>query len=210
VGDSVIVGRLRAGDERAFAEVVDAYTPGMLRLARMYGVSRNAAEDVVQETWLRALRALDSFEERAGFRTWVYAILANCARRRAETDSRSVPLADLSSQGEREEPAVEPTRFFPAGHPRWAGMWTTHVEGWESIPDERLLAGEARQRFRAAIEELPPRYAVVFVLRDVEGWTSDELCSLLGLTPENQRVLLHRARSRIRSLLEEYFSEDTA
>lgn len=208
MGDTQIVERLRAGDEQAFAEVVDAYTPAMLRLARMYGVSRNAAEDVVQETWLRALRALDSFEGRASFRTWVYAILANCARRRAERDSRSVPLAELSSEGE--EPAVDPVRFFPAGHPRWAGMWTTLVAGWESIPDERLLAGEARARFRAAIEELPARYAVVFTLRDVEGWTSDEVCSLLGLTPENQRVLLHRARNRIRSLLEEYFSEDAA
>lgn len=210
MSDRAIVERLRAGDERAFAEVVDAYTPGMLRLARMYGVSRNAAEDVVQETWLRALRALGSFEGRASFRTWVYAILANCARRRAERDSRSLPLADLSSESEREEPAVDPGRFFSARHPRWAGMWSTLVEGWDAIPDERLLAGEARDRFRGAIEELPARYAVVFVLRDVEGWTSDEVCSLLGLTPENQRVLLHRARNRIRSLLEEYFSEDAA
>lgn len=201
-----MVERLLAGDEGAFAEVVDSYTPAMLRLARTFGLGLATAEDVVQETWLRAVRALHTFEGNSSFRTWVFAILANCARRRLESERRAVPLVDLS--GVADEPAVDESRFFPPGHPRWAGMWTTLVDAWESIPDERLLAGEARERVRAAIDELPPRYAVVFVLRDVEGWTSGEVCGLLDLTPENQRVLLHRARNRIRALLEQYFESE--
>jgi len=203
--ESLLVDALRSGDETAFAQVVDRFTPAMLRLARVYGLGVDAAEDVVQETWIRVLRSLDQFEGRSSFRTWLFVILGNCARRRSETESRSVPVAGF----EREDgPSVDESRFFPAQHPRWAGMWTTLVDSWETIPEERLLAGEARERFREAIEALPARYAAVFVLRDVEGWSSDEVCELLDLSPENQRVLLHRARTRLRSALEEYLGSD--
>jgi len=197
-----IVQGLRAGDESVFAEVVDRFTPSMLRVARGYGLSAAAAEDTVQEAWLRVLRSLDRFEGRSSFRTWLYVILGNCARRRAATERRSVSLD--ATGGGAAEPAVAESRFFPADHPRWAGMWTTLVDSWDSLPEERLLAEETRKRFRAAIDALPARYTVVFVLRDVEGWPSEDVCALLGLTPENQRVLLHRARSRIRAGLEEY------
>lgn len=201
-GESRLVNGLRAGDEGVFAEVVDRFTPSMLRVARGYGLSTAAAEDTVQETWLRVLRSLDRFEGRSSFRTWLFVILGNCARRRAATERRTVSL-DVSG-GSAAEPAVVESRFFPADHPRWAGMWTTLVDSWDSIPDDRLLAGETRERFSAAIDALPERYAVVFVLRDVEGWSSEDVCALLDLTPENQRVLLHRARARIRAGLEEY------
>lgn len=194
---------LRAGDEAAFAQVVERYTPAMLRIARSYRVGQSAAEDIVQEAWLRALRALDRFEGRSSFRTWLFAILGNCARDRVEADGRSLSVGGLD-----EEPAVEAGRFFGDDHPRWAGMWTTLVDSWDAVPHEQLLAGEARRRFRDAIDELPDRYATVFVLRDLEGWSGDEVCGLLDLTPANQRVLLHRARNRIRAALEAYFGEE--
>jgi RNA polymerase sigma-70 factor, ECF subfamily len=202
--ESRLVQRLKAGDENVFAEVVDRFTPSMLRVARGYGLGVAAAEDTVQEAWVRVLASLDGFEGRSSFRTWLFVILGNCARRRAATERRSV---SLDSAGSAPEPAVDDSRFFPADHPRWAGMWTTLVDPWDSVPDERLLAEETRKRFRAAIDALPARYTVVFVLRDVEGWPSEDVCALLGLTPENQRVLLHRARSRIRAALEEYLED---
>ena len=198
-----LVRALRDGDEEAFVQVVDRYTPAMLRLARVYGLGAAAAEDAVQETWVRVLRSLERFEGRSSFRTWLFAILGNCARARVESERRSVPLAAFDA-----EPRVDERRFFPPEHPRWAGMWTTLVDSWEAIPDERLLAAEARMRFREAIDALPTRYATVFVLRDVEGWSSDEVCVLLDLTPENQRVLLHRARTRLRAALEEYLGSE--
>lgn len=206
VDEAGVVARLRAGDERAFAQVVDAYTPAMLRLARLVGLGPAAAEDAVQDSWLRAVRGLDGFEGRSSFRTWLFTILTNCARKRLAADGRTQPFGDLD--GGPADPVVDDVRFFPPSHPRWAGMWTTLVESWDSIPDDRLLAGEARQHFRDAIEELPERQAAVFLLRDVEGWSSEEVCEVLELTPENQRVLLHRARNRVRARLEEYFAGD--
>ena len=173
----------------------------MLRVARLYVRGDAAAEDVVQETWLRVLESLDRFEGRASLRTWILVILGNCARRRLEREGRTIPVAAV----EPREQTVDATRFFPDGHPRWAGMWSTLVADWESIPDERLLAGEARDRFTAAIAALPARQAAVFTLRDVEGWSADEVCVLLELSPGNQRILLHRARARIRASVEEYF-----
>ncbi len=174
----------------------------MLRVARLYSRSQEVAEEVVQETWLRVLQSLDSFEGRSSLRTWLFVILGNVARTRAEREGRSTPLASL---GDDDEHAVSEDRFFPSSHPRWAGMWSTLVDAWDAIPDERLLAGEALGKLRAAFAQLPGRYAAVFMLRDVEGWPADEVCSVLGLTPANQRVLLHRARSRIRASLEDYF-----
>ncbi len=203
IGEIALVRALQAGDEATFERVVAEHTPAMLRVAGAYRVGQAAAEDIVQEAWLRALRALDRFEGRSSFRTWLFAILGNCARDRVEVDGRSISVGGLD-----DEPAVEPGRFFGGEHPRWAGMWTTLVDSWDSVPDEQLLAGEARERFRQAVDELPERYAIVFVLRDLEGWTSDEVCVLLDLTPANQRVLLHRARNRIRAALEAYFGEE--
>lgn len=192
---------LQAGDESAFVALVDRYGPTMLRVARLYVRSEVTAEDVVQETWLRVLESLDRFEGRSSLRTWILVILGNCARRRVERDGRTVPVAAV----EPGEPTVDGSRFFPDGHPRWAGMWSTLVANWEDIPDERLLAGEARERFTAAIAALPTRQAAVFTLRDVEGWSADEVCMLLALSAGNQRILLHRARARIRASVEEYF-----
>ena len=201
--ESLFVDALRSGDETAFARAVDRFTPTMLRLARVYGLGVDAAEDVVQETWLRVLGSLNQFEGRSSFRTWLFVILGNCARGRSEAERRSVPVSSFETEG---SPSVDESRFFPAQHPRWAGMWTTLVDSWEALPDERLLARETRDRFGEAIDALPARSAAVFVLRDVEGWSSDEVCVVLDLSPENQRVLLHRARTRLRAVLEEYLA----
>ena len=199
-----LVDGLRRGDEQTFAHVVERYTPTMVRLARVYGVTAAAAEDVVQETWLRVLRSLDSFESRSSFRTWLFAIFANCARSRAGADRRSVSLSTLDTTSS----GIDESRFFSPQHPRWAGMWTTLVDSWETVPDERLLTREAQAHLRAAIDALPARYAAVVVLRDFEGWSADEVCALLDLSAENQRVLLHRGRTRLRAALEEYVRSD--
>lgn len=180
----------------------------MLRVARLYVHSHAVAEEVVQETWLRILGAIDDFEGRSSLRTWIFVILGNCARRRAEREGRYV---SLTAHGEdQDEPAVDPARFFPAEHPRWGGMWTTLVDGWEHVPDAVLMSREAGERITEAVQALPANYATVFTLRDIEGWDSGDVCALLGISAENQRVLLHRARSRIRAALEQYFEADVA
>lgn len=204
--DAAVLERLRDGDESAFAELVDRYGGRMLRVARLYVSSDAVAEEVVQETWVRVLDGLDGYEGRSSLRTWLFAIHVNCARRRAQREARSTPLASLAAA--EDEPSVSPERFFPSSHPRWAGMWTTLVDTWDTVPDEVLLGEEARERLAAALADLPPRAALVFSLRDIDGWPADEVCELLELTPANQRVLLHRARTRIRAALEEYFGVD--
>jgi RNA polymerase sigma-70 factor (ECF subfamily) len=180
----------------------------MLRVAKLYVRSHAIAEEVVQETWLKILSAIDTFEGRSSLRTWIFVILGNCARRRAEREGRYVSFT--AHDDDREEPSVDPARFFPGDHPRWGGMWTTLVSGWEALPDDVLVSGEARERITEAIEALPANYATVFTLRDIEGWDGADVCALLGISAENQRVLLHRARSRIRAALEGYFERDVA
>jgi RNA polymerase sigma-70 factor (ECF subfamily) len=175
----------------------------MLRVARIFVRDREAAEEVVQEAWLQVLRAIDGFEGRSSLRTWIFVILGNCARKRAERESRYV---SFTAQVETSSVAAE--NFFPGDHTRWAGMWTTLVDSWSNVPDDVLLSTEARAHIAEAIEALPPNHAAVFTLRDIEGWAGSDVCELLGISAENQRVLLHRARSRLRAALEEYFERD--
>lgn len=202
--DAALLDALRAGDEDAFVTLVETHTPAMLRVARLYVRTQASAEEVAQETWLAVLNGLDRFEGRSSVRTWIFAILGNTARKRAERERRSVPVTSLEHG-----PSVPDDRFFDTPH-RWAGMWSTLVDPWDEVPEEELLGSEARRRLSEALRALPARYAVVFVLRDVEGWSADEVCALLGLTDENQRVLLHRARSRVRAALEAYFEKEPA
>jgi RNA polymerase sigma-70 factor (ECF subfamily) len=198
-----LIDALRAGDERSFAELVDTHASSMLRVARLFVRSHAVAEEVVQETWIQILGAIDAFEGRSSLRTWIFVILGNCARRRAEREGRYV--AFTARQTEHAEPSVDASRFFREDHPRWGGMWSTLVNGWQNVPDDELLSNEARARIIEAVEALPTNYATVFTLRDIEGWDSHDVCTLLGISAANQRVLLHRARSRIRAALEEYF-----
>jgi RNA polymerase sigma-70 factor (ECF subfamily) len=201
--DARLVAALRAGDEAAFVRLVDRYHGSLLRLARLY-VAPAAAEDVVQETWLGVLRALDRFEGRASLKTWLFRILVNRARTRAARDARTIPFSRLVQlETETTESAVDPARFLSADDPCWPGHWLLPPSA-EELPEQRLLAGELRERVRAAVAALPPAQREVVTLHDVEGWTAHEVCRLLGLSDANQRVLLHRGRSKVRAALESY------
>jgi RNA polymerase sigma-70 factor (ECF subfamily) len=206
--DAGLVRALRDGDEAAFAALVDRYGPSMLRLAMMYVSSRAVAEEVVQETWLAVLTGIDRFEERSSLKTWMFRILTNKAKTRGEREGRTVPFSSLGDP-ERDEPAVDPDRFVDTGVPG-RGPWATPPRALDRIPEDRLLAREAQERIVAAIRALPSAQRAVITLRDVDGLTSEETCDVLGLTEGNQRVLLHRARSKVRAEFERYVEEGTA
>jgi RNA polymerase sigma-70 factor (ECF subfamily) len=205
-GDEQVVARLRRGDAAAFAEVVDSIGPTMLRLALVYVGSRAVAEEVVQEAWIGVLGSLDRFEGRSTLRTWICAIAINAARKRGAREGRSVPVSALGDGGDE---LVDPDadRFFSPSHPRWAGNWSSAVHDWRDVPEERLLSRETRTVLSAAVARRPASQRAVFVLHDVEGWSGEEICNVLGLTGTNQRVLLHRARTRLRRALESYFDQ---
>ena len=207
--DAELLVALRAGDEAAFATLVDRYGPLLLRVARMHVRTEAAAEDVVQETWLGVLRGLERFEGRSSLKTWLVRIAQNRARTRGERDARSVPLSSLAGAGEEDGPTVDADRFLDDGHPRWPGHWAAAPRPWE-MPEARLLGRETLEVVREAIAALPERQAAVIALRDVEGLTSEEVCDLLDLSEGNQRVLLHRARARVREALAEHLSEEAA
>ena len=199
IDEEELVARLRAGDDTAFAFLVDTYFQSMIHVARGYVATKEAAEDVVQETFLGVIRGLAAFEGRSSLRTWMFRILVNRATSRGEREGRVRPFSSLGEDG----PTVDPDRFEASG--RWKGFWTdppTHRE----IPEANVLAGEIGARLTAAIAELPAAQRAVIELRDVQGLTSVEVCELLDLTEANQRVLLHRARARVRLLLEEYLT----
>jgi RNA polymerase sigma-70 factor, ECF subfamily len=194
---------LRSGEESAFAALVDRYSASLLRVALVYVRDRAVAEDVVQETWLGVIRGIDRFEGRSSLKTWIFRILANTAKTRGERERRTVPFSALNGTGPA-EPAVEPERFLDADHATWPGHWASAPASWEDVPEDRLLAGETLDRIREAIAELPATQAQVITLRDVEGWGAEEVCDLLGISEGNQRVLLHRGRSKVRRALEDY------
>jgi RNA polymerase sigma-70 factor (ECF subfamily) len=202
-----LVEALRARDEDAFAELIDRYQSSLVRVAMMYVGSRAVAEDVVGETWLAVLRGIDGFQGRSSLRTWIYRILTNTAKTRAQRERRSVPFASLGDGDDG--PAVDPDRFLPPGDPA-AGAWASPPRGWEGLPEATLLGAETRAVIDAAIEQLPPTQREVIRLRDVEGFSSGEVRVLLELSETNQRVLLHRARSKVRAALERYLAEDVA
>jgi RNA polymerase sigma factor (sigma-70 family) len=197
--DPDLVAMLRAGDQAAFAAVLDAWSRGMMRAARAFVASDEAAEDVVQETWLAVIRGIDRFEGRSSLRTWVYRILINTAKTHGLRDRRTVPLT-----GDDDGPTVDPGRFQgPDG--RYPGHWRQAPAAWPSA-ESTVLARETRRALDAALADLPQRQRIVITLRDVDGYTSDEVCAILDITAANQRVLLHRARATVRGRLERYFA----
>ncbi len=200
-----LLAALREGDERAFEAVVQAYHSSLLRLATSYVRSRAVAEEVVQETWLAVLSGLSRFEGRSSLKTWIFAILINRAKTRAVREQRSVPFTSFAEVQEPEEPAVELDRFFPPDHPRYPGRWMLAPTPW-TVPEESLLAGATRQVILQTLEQLPRAQRVVITLRDIEGWPAEEVCGLLGVTDANQRVLLHRARNKLRAALERHLA----
>ena len=204
VDDSRLVEALRDRDERAFEQLTREYNASLLRVAQIYVTSRAVAEEVVQETWLGVLKGIERFEARSSLKTWIFRILTNIAKTRAQREGRTLPFSALERPGAVPEPAVDPERFLPPEHERWPGHWSAKPEPW---PEDRLLAAEARTVVEEAIEGLPPAQRAVISLRDIEGWSSEETCNALGVTETNQRVLLHRARSKVRRALENYVSE---
>jgi RNA polymerase sigma-70 factor (ECF subfamily) len=203
--EAALVAALRAGDEDAFMEVARAWGPQMLRVALMYVPTRAIAEDVVQETWLAVLRGIDRFEGRSSLRTWVFRIVVNRARTRGAREARSVPFSSLEQEAGGSEPSVDADRFRDAAD-RWPGHWTNAgtPRSFDELPEQRLLAGETLRVVEEAIAQLPPAQRAVITLRDIEHWDPAEVCSLLDVSEGNQRVLLHRARSKVRQSLEEY------
>jgi RNA polymerase sigma-70 factor (ECF subfamily) len=205
--DEHLVALLRAGDESAFAQLVEVHHATMLRLAMGYVHDQQVAEEVVQEAWLGVLRGLDRFEERSSLKTWIFHILANTAKTQAVRERRSMPLSALPDPpAESFEPAVEPERFLPLDAPRWPGHWVSFPQGWGDAPEERLISWETKSQIRAAIDALPPSQREVVSLRDVHGCSAEEVCSALRISEANQRVLLHRGRSRVRRALELYLT----
>jgi RNA polymerase sigma-70 factor (ECF subfamily) len=194
--DLRLVRRLRAGDESAFMELVERYNGSLVRLARTFVSSQAVAEDVVQEAWIGVLRGIDRFEGRSSLRTWIYRILANTAKTRGTREARSVPFASLGDDAEGA--TVDADRFLVSGG------WASFPRTWSDQPETRLLGDETNAVITAAIDSLPPRQAAVIRLRDVDGFSSAEVRELLDISEVNQRVLLHRARAKVRVALEEY------
>jgi RNA polymerase sigma-70 factor (ECF subfamily) len=199
--DAWLVDGLRAGDEAAFAAVMREYGGAMLRVAQMYVSSRSVAEEVVQEAWLGVLKGIGRFEGRSSLKTWLFRIVANTAKTRGMREARSIPFSALGEADD--EPAVDPDRFLGDGE-RFPGHWGAPPRRW--APEGELLSQETLDVIEREIERLPPAQRAVITMRDVQGLTSDEVRNALELTETNQRVLLHRARSKVRAALEEYMT----
>jgi RNA polymerase sigma-70 factor (ECF subfamily) len=208
--DRRVVEGIRAGDERVFIELVELYGPLMLRVAMLYVRTRAVAEEVVQDAWLGALRGIDRFEGRSSFKTWLFKILTNTALSRAEREGRTLPFSSLTNSDlEPGARSVDPDQFLPEGD-RWANYWASAPTRFDELPESRLLSAETLGLVQSVVETLPESQRAVLTMRDIAGFGSDEVCSTLGISEANQRVLLHRARTKVRQVLESYVNEDRA
>jgi RNA polymerase sigma-70 factor (ECF subfamily) len=205
--DSQIVAAILNGDEAAFEALVRRYHESMVRIAITFVRSRAVAEEVAQETWIAMLNGLEGFEGRAPLRTWLFRILTKRAITRGVREQRTVPFSALADDDEAVVPAE---RFLGADHPLYPGHWATPPRRWDELPEARLLARETREQVLAAVDELPPAQRAVIVLRDLQELDAAEVCELLDLSDGNQRVLLHRARAKVRAALEAYFNQEAA
>jgi RNA polymerase sigma-70 factor (ECF subfamily) len=199
--DRTVVAALRGGDERAFEALVERYHRSLVRIALMYVRDRAIAEEVAQETWLAVLEGIERFEGRSSLKTWIFRILTNRAKTRGERERRQLPISALAGD---DEPEVPLERFLGPDDPHRPLGWAVPPRAW---PEERLLMSETVGRVRDAIAQLPPAQQAVIGLRDVEGLSADEVAKALDISAGNERVLLHRARSRVRRELEEYFDQ---
>jgi len=208
--DVPLVDRLRAGEADAFAEIVRAWSPMMLRVARSYVSTAASAQEVVQDAWLALIRGIDRFEGRSSLRTWMLAILGNLGRSRGVREARTVPLSSVGP-AQDDRPLVDPDRFRGPDD-QWPRHWTPvgQPRPWPRSPEEATVAAEGRSLLAAGMAQLPERQRRVVALRDVHGLSSEEVCSILGLSASNQRVLLHRGRSRLREHLELYYAADAS
>jgi RNA polymerase sigma-70 factor (ECF subfamily) len=204
--DFELIASLRAGDEAAFVSLIERYNAGMIRVARLYMRDRSLAEEVVQEAWLGVLRGLHGFQARSSLKTWIFRILLNCARTRAVREQRSIPFsAAAEALVEGADPAVDSSRFRGPQDP-YHGGWVSFPPSWGQAPEQRVLSSEVRQLIAAAVDQLPPAQREVVVMRDVQGWSAEEVCQVLRVSEANQRVLLHRGRSKLRCALAQYLA----
>ena len=199
-----LVEGLRAGDEAAFVELMRLYGASMLRIAQLYVRSRAVAEEVVQETWLGVIKGIGRFEGRSSLKTWLFRILTNTAKTRAVREGRSIPFSALAGE-EEDAPSVDPDRFLGPDE-RFPGHWSAPPSSWAGEPEQRLEAAETLEVIKREIDRLPPAQALVITMRDVDGFSSEEVCNALDISETNQRVLLHRARTKVRRALEEYLA----
>jgi len=205
--EAELIERLRHGDEAAFTWLVDTYSPSLKRLALAFVSDDEVAEEVVQETWLAVLTGIGRFEGRSSLKTWLFKILTNRAKTRGVREKRTVRFSELGPEDEY-GPAVSPERFLPPDHPNFPGHWSIPPHPWSGMAEQAVLRRETMEVLRRGLEQLPRSQRTVVTLRDVDGWPAHEVCAALELSEANQRVLLHRGRSRLRSILETYFAED--
>jgi RNA polymerase sigma-70 factor, ECF subfamily len=206
IDEPQLISALRAGSDSAFMQLVDAYHAKMVRLAQSFVGDAMVAEEVAQEAWLGVLRGVQRFEGRSSLQTWIFTILTNCARTRAQREQRTLPFSDVFAFEDDDEPTVAPGRFQQEG--RWRGHWQNGPSSWRELPENRILAQETLDLVRAAIETLPPNQRTVILLRDVDGVEAADVCNILQISESNQRVLLHRARAKVQAALARYLSED--
>ena len=198
-----LVARLRAGDRDAFREAVNAHNPTLLRIAETFVPSRAVAEEVVQETWIAAIKGIDRFEERSSLRTWLVRIAVNIARTKGVKERRTVPMSSLERDDDT-GPAVDPSRF---SGPPGRGGWSRPPTSWSDSPEAVATSRETFAFVLETVKKLPEKQKWVVMLRDVEGWPSSDVRDLLNLSEGNQRILLHRGRSVLRNALETHFGE---
>jgi RNA polymerase sigma-70 factor (ECF subfamily) len=207
--ETTLLTALRAGDETAFATLFEKYHAALVRLATVYTNDRKVAEEVAQETWLGVFQGVHRFEGRSSLKTWIFTILINRAKTRGQRESRSLPFSALGEiDSDSDESAMDADRFTSAkDSAEWAGHWTQHPRHWDDLPETQTLTKEGGAHIRAAIAALPLVQRQVITLRDVDGFSAEEACNILEISETNQRVLLHRARSKVRRALEQYFDE---
>lgn len=202
--EQALISALRRGDERAFETLIMRHHTSLLRLAGVWVGDVSAAEEVVQETWMAVVQGLHLFQGRSSLQSWIFGILANKAKRRATRENRSHPFSSYQANTEwGDSPEISPDHFFPPGH-EWAGHWTHPLADEQSCPEPRVLAEEAGGYIMERIDELPAHYRSAILLRDLHGLTTEETCGMLGISAGNLRVILHRARTRLRMALEPY------
>jgi RNA polymerase sigma-70 factor (ECF subfamily) len=206
-GEAALLTLLRQRDELAFTRLVEQYHTSLVRLARLFVQDERAAEELSQETWLAVLQGLDGFEGRSSLKTWIFTILTNKAKSRSRRERRLIVFSDIQDD-DFESSTVAPKRFKDVSAGASAGHWAVEPASWAGIPEETVLAAETLQLIRRTIDGLPDSQRVVITLRDIEELSSQEICNILGISESNQRVLLHRARARVREALEDYLQPE--
>ena len=201
--ESALIAGLRRRDESSFLDLVQRYHLSLVRLAQTFVPNQAIAEEVAQETWVGVLQGIDRFEERSSLKTWIFQILVNRAKTRGQREARNVSFSALEPETDVCGPSVDPSRFAGPDS-ECPGRWLLAPQPWNLTPEQALLSQECKGHIDEAIAGLPPIQRRVITLRDVQGWSSEEVCNVLAVSESNCRVLLHRARSKVRRAMEEY------